>query len=750
MNAVLADPILSVAFSIVLKVSLLIAAATLARSLVRRRVSAATRHLIWTLAIVSALALPVLALSLPRWVAVTMITAAAPSAVAAPSNPDLAIQPTAKLQPIGVPAAAQTTIETAMTVAEPAATTAWPRIIAVTYAAGAAVMLLVFALQWRSVRRLAHDAAEVEDPEWRQLFEDCVERLGLRRPVSLRRSRERNMPMALGIRRPAILIPSVAETWADDRRRAVLLHELAHVARRDCLSQSLAMAACAMYWFHPAMWWVARQLRAERELACDDLVLAAGTAPREYASHLLEIAYAFGEHQAPALVVGMARPRQLEGRLTAILDAARNRTVPANRARAAAGAIALLLVAALASATAQVIAERGSRNGETIIEPTSQPRRTDPQLKPIRLVLEESVFRVLRDAAALFGVAQEAWPGTWDIRLTDIDGIVHIRIRELSGSRGWTIPLDELEGLTAAQLRAGGPVQFRLPRDAGTFAFDGVSRNGVAGGTFGFIPNPSFRPELASRGYAPPSASEQYQLALHDIGFAYIDELTRQGYGKTATSELVRAGQHGVGLAYLRGMGAQDYRLGTLDALITLRNHGVTPDYLRDLAEYGYTGLAAEAARQARDHGVTPEFIRGLRDAGHSGLSLDELIRVRDHGVTPDYVHTLRALGYGSLTIAELVNARDHGVDAEFVRGIAALGYRDLPMSSLIRTRDHGVTPEYAQEVKALGYDGLLLDELITLRDHGLTPERIRAANTRAGTRLPIDMLKSLAAGGLQ
>jgi hypothetical protein len=60
------------------------------------------------------------------------------------------------------------------------------------------------------------------------------------------------------------------------------------------------------------------------------------------------------------------------------------------------------------------------------------------------------------------------------------------------------------------------------------------------------------------------------------------------------------------------------------------------------------------------------------------------------------------------------------------------------------------VTPEYAKDLKALGYDRLTLDDLIMLRDHGLTPERIRAANTRAGTRLPIDMLKSLAAGGIR
>ena len=52
--------------------------------------------------------------------------------------------------------------------------------------------------------------------------------------------------------------------------------------------------------------------------------------------------------------------------------------------------------------------------------------------------------------------------------------------------------------------------------------------------------------------------------------------------------------------------------------------------------------------------------------------------------------------------------------------------------------------------MKALGYDRLAYEDLVTLRDHGLTPDRIRAANARAGTRLPIDMLKSLAAGGMR
>ena len=157
------------------------------------------------------------------------------------------------------------------------------------YRAGVIVMLIQLARQQWSVQCLARRASELCDREWVALLNES--------PTAWHpsfgatpRSREQSMPMAFGTRRPAILIPATADTWPEDRRRAVILHELAHVARYDCLTQLLAFAACTLYWFHPAVWWVARRLRVERELACDDRVIAAGAPARDYAGHLLEIA----------------------------------------------------------------------------------------------------------------------------------------------------------------------------------------------------------------------------------------------------------------------------------------------------------------------------------------------------------------------------------------------------------------------------------------------------------------------------
>jgi beta-lactamase regulating signal transducer with metallopeptidase domain len=130
--------------------------------------------------------------------------------------------------------------------------------------------------------------------------------------------------------------------WA--RLRAVLLHELAHVARYDCLTQTIAGAVCAIYWFNPLAWIAASRLVAERERACDDAVLAGGADGPEYAEQLLDVARTPRPHGVLTwATVAMARRSQLEGRLLAILDPDLPRRVP-TRAVAAAFVVFLCVV----------------------------------------------------------------------------------------------------------------------------------------------------------------------------------------------------------------------------------------------------------------------------------------------------------------------------------------------------------------------------------------------------------------------
>src|SRR5205085_5416457 len=132
--------------------------------------------------------------------------------------------------------------------------------------------------------------------------------------VQLLRGAGATMPMTWGLFRSVILLPGQADQWSGARRRVVVLHELAHIQRRDCLTQFLAQVACALYWFHPLAWLAARRLRREREQACDDRVLLAGSRASDYAWHLLDIARSLRSARCAAFAtVAMARRSQLEG-----------------------------------------------------------------------------------------------------------------------------------------------------------------------------------------------------------------------------------------------------------------------------------------------------------------------------------------------------------------------------------------------------------------------------------------------------
>jgi uncharacterized protein (TIGR03435 family) len=301
--------------SMLVKVTLVLGVAAVLQVVLASRMSAATRHLVWTLAIVGALLLPALAGSLPDWGAIQYTEPAGASPV---------------FQSI-VPVAPALDAVRAVPAAEPGMR--WPPLWPSLYLAGVALLLARVVLQHVQTARFVGAATPLVEGRWLELLRECTARLGVRRPVRLLRAAADAMPMAAGVWHACIVLPAAADAWPDDRRRVVLLHELAHVERHDCLTQTLAAIACAVYWMHPGVWWVARRLRAERELASDDRVLSAGENAREYAGHLLELAFALGHSPAPSVAVTMARPRELEGRMRAVLDAARNRAIPALRSR---------------------------------------------------------------------------------------------------------------------------------------------------------------------------------------------------------------------------------------------------------------------------------------------------------------------------------------------------------------------------------------------------------------------------------
>jgi len=691
--------------AILLKGSLLMTAAA-AVVAVMSRASAASRHFVWTLTIVGLLALPVFTVTLPTW------------EIAVPVEP--LERSTAIDVARSVAGVSPVTLSTspALRIEEPpsARGAGLVSILVATYLLGVLVLLARLLIQHRTARRIVRESAAVTDSDWTSLLEECATRIGVIRHVALHRSRVELMPMTTGALASSIVVPAGADAWDTDRRRAVLLHEVAHIARHDCLTQMLSAIASAVYWFHPGVWYVARRLRIERELACDDRVLAAGAHAPEYAGHLLALAYSWSGRRASALVLGMASSRKLEGRMRAVLDPARNRTAPTRRMwllGAAVSAGVLLPLAAITMTTASADG-RSTLMGASSDEhqPPSQERGAPAHAAEQPIGSSDNVA------------------GTWELRPSRSRDRVSLRIAAGSFSSNGEIPVNDVESVISQPLAdVNGPVRFSINREAGTLEIEGTLTAGTGSGTFRFVPSEMFIAGLTRRGFSRPTAQQLFALAQNEIGFEFIDELAAQTYERPDVETLVRAAHHGVGSDFLREMGQAGYRVGTLDALIRFRDHGVDPDYVRGMRALGVSDLSPDDIVRARDHGVDPEYISDLKSLGYSTVPFDMLIRARDHGVDGEYLRGMRQIGY-MFTLDEAIRARDHGVDPEFAGRMRKLGYT-LAVEDLIRARDHGVDPEYVEDMAREGHQGLPIETLIRLRDHGVTADYVQEMRKR-------------------
>lgn len=218
------------------------------------------------------------------------------------------------------------------------------------------------------VRRIIRGARPLETQDWLTPLWEVSDRLSLDEPPRLLRSEMAKMPFACGLLQPTIVLPAECDAWSPDRRRAVLLHELAHVRRHDLVGHTLGRVACALYWFHPLVWTAAKQLRSESERACDDLALACGARASDYAEHLLDIVTSVRHDSTPAVALAMARRKEFEGRMLAILDPELRHSSPGRRQSAALiGSLALISIVVGAAAPAPR-ADRGADTSASHIE----------------------------------------------------------------------------------------------------------------------------------------------------------------------------------------------------------------------------------------------------------------------------------------------------------------------------------------------------------------------------------------------
>lgn len=159
------------------------------------------------------------------------------------------------------------------------ATPMWPWLLLAIWGAGAAVVIAIWWRQWTPIRTALRGAT-------RLILGDECGAAGL----AILSSPSIPEPGVVGIFRPVLLFPEgLVERLTVAQLRAVIAHERCHVRRRDNLVAAMHMAVEAIYWFHPAVWWIESRLVDERERACDEAVLQSGSQPADYATAILEV-----------------------------------------------------------------------------------------------------------------------------------------------------------------------------------------------------------------------------------------------------------------------------------------------------------------------------------------------------------------------------------------------------------------------------------------------------------------------------
>jgi hypothetical protein len=268
----------------------------------------------------------------------------------------------------------------------------------------------------------------------------------------------------------------------------------------------------------------------------------------------------------------MAAPGQVEVRMLALLDSARNRRAPTRVGLTAALALLAVLLLPIAAATAEGVQAGGDAT------PAAQ---TD----------------------ARYGLRSE-----WLRRFLTVDywrQAANIGLSRLADQASYLSEMRQL-GYSVTDV----DVLFKL------------RQRGVT---------PGFVRELAAEGLSGLSAEDLLEAANHGIDSEYVRDLKGLGYWPLDLELLTRMRSHGIDGEFIRDTRTFGYRW-SIDELVLARSHGIDPDYLLAISSLGYQHLTLEDLTLLRSHGVTPIRIQSANLRAGTRLSVNELTNLASHG----------------------------------------------------------------------------------------------------------------------
>jgi beta-lactamase regulating signal transducer with metallopeptidase domain len=697
--------------------------------------SAAARHLLWSVAVASLLVLPVFELVLPNWqvpvfpallqnasaenVAISqneqpsfdsvILSNSGENTNSTKSSASLKAPATAKhslrktpdelptLPPYKTPLFDD--VQREQSLATDSSSMNWGLMIFIIWLAGFLAVMTRLAAGTFKVWMIVRHAESLTDGYWTTLLQCLTGELRLGGNIRLLKSNQVTMPMTWGVLRPVVLLPIDLDDWSNGCSRIVLLHELAHIKRRDCLTQILAQLACALYWFNPLVWSAAKRLRVERELACDDQVLEVGTRASDYATHLVAIASSFESNIfASSMTVGMACS-QLESRVVSILNPDVERR-GLNRFRImVATMLAVVFVVPLSIVqpwvSAAVLSQKTTANKDSAPS-TVRTAETEKQLDAYL----SQVAETQRQKALSLAIEQQ----------TVVAHVVEANIELPDPEDPQEAPDQPAEMAEQEQAtpKPAGDKNSVNPSDEQSYR---MKLHGIT---------PEFIEAARRMGFNNLSVGQLIQMRVHKIDEPFVNQVRGWGFADASLNQLVQLRVTGVSAEYIEAMRRAGFDKLSINRLASLKIQNVTPDFIDEMRRLGFDKLSAEQLISLKVHNINEAFVKEAQNWGYGKLSMNELMQIRIHHLTPNFAQEMKSLGFDNLSLQKLLQLKVHNVNAEYLRDMRNLGFENLTVEQVLQMRIQGISVEYVKKLRAAGFKNVSINQMIDMKRHGI------------------------------
>jgi hypothetical protein len=270
-------------------------------------------------------------------------------------------------------------------------------------------------------------------------------------------------------------------------------------------------------------------------------------------------------------------------------------------------------------------------------------------------------------------IAQDVSSGAWTASLSTKDaGKINLNFERTTdkGGRhqmGQNYDFADLQGLTREQVTNGGPVKFRLVREAGTIHCEGSFQNGRGSGTFRFSGSQSFVQAMKSRGFdfeeksnthdERDSEDKLFSAAALNITTALADDLAAAGFGKLHLEDLFKAAIFKIDSNFMREMKASGFPNLGMEELVKARIFKIDADFVRQVSQMGFAEEPFESLVKMQIFKVNPEFINEVHNAGLTNVSVEELVKMRIFKIDSEFIRQAVADGV-PLEVERLVQRR--------------------------------------------------------------------------------------------